>query len=116
MKLEIEMKKEKQIDLVEEAMKNAYSGEVEIPEISSTWQSEIMNLITSECTPEDAEAETVEKEFLYFSGIAAGIAAALIIVSSIITYSTQSDTFENDINNLYSDNTLNNMTTEMVIK
>ena len=50
------MNNEKQIDLIEKAMKNAYSREVEIPEISPTWQSAIMDHITAECSPEDAEA------------------------------------------------------------
>ncbi len=109
------MNRNRQIDFIEEAMKNAYSGEEDLPVVSESWQSTLMDHITTECSPEDAEAETIEKEFLYFSWIAAGIAAALIIISSI-TYATQPDALDDDLNELYSDNTLDNMTTSMVIE
>ncbi len=109
------MDRDRQIDLIEGAMRNAYSEEIASPEFSDTWQSTLMNHIAGECSPEDAEITTMEKEFLYFSWIAAGIAAALIIISSI-TNVVKQDTLENDINELYSDNTLNSMITAMVTK
>ena len=106
---------EKQIDIVEEALKNRYSEEPELPELSSEWQTTLMARISNECTTEDSEAEIIENEFLYFSWIAAGIAAALIIISSII-YTTPADSLENDIQELYSNTALDNLTTAMVIK
>ena len=109
------MKNSKQIDLVEKSMQDAYSEEVELPDISPAWQTTLMKRITSECTPEDTETRTIETEFLYFSWIAAGIAAALIIISTMI-YATGTDSIENNINELYSYTAFDNLTTTMETK
>ena len=95
------MKNSKDIDLIEKAMQDAYSQIDAPPAPSSQWQNDLMSRITAEFTPEDTEKQTLEKEFLYFSWIAAGIAAVLIMVLTIIS-ATATDPIENNINELYS--------------
>jgi len=109
------MNREKQTTLIEEAMKRAYLKDSEIPEISQSWKHSIMDHIKADSSPEDLELKIIEKKFLYFSWIAAGIAAALIIISTM-TFALQQDNFETDMHELYADNTLNNLTTAMESK
>jgi hypothetical protein len=103
------------IDLIEQAMKNAYLKEAELPEMSAAWKSSIMERINEDFSPEDTETEIIEKKFLYFSWVAAGVAAALVIISTI-TFSLQQNNFEDDIHELYADNTLDDLTMAMVSK
>ena len=108
------MKIDKQITIVEKAMCRAYSEEPSLPEISSSWQSSLMTAIKNELPPEEAEIKMMEKKFLYFSWVAASIAAALIIISGVVYYSPERNTLDNDITALYADNTLDHITTAMV--
>lgn len=104
------MNSSKHIDMIEQAMQKAYSEEPEITDPSSEWKSALMDRITAEYTPEDTEKQTIEKEFLYFSWIAAGIAAALIMILTIIS-ATSTDPIENNINELYSYTAFDHLTT-----
>ena len=105
---------DKQITIIEKAMCRAYSEKPSLPEISSSWQASLMTAIKNELPPEEVEIKIIEKKFLYFSWVAASVAAALIIISGIVYYSPETNTLENDITALYSDNTLDHITTAMV--
>jgi hypothetical protein len=107
------MNRNAQIDFIEEVMKRAYSGEENTPELSKESQNTIMNSIYREFSDGNRENEVIEKKFLYISWIAAGIAATLLLISSL-TFAMQHDNFESDIDELYADNTLDNLTTAMV--
>ena len=108
------MNTDKQITIIEKAMCRAYSKEPLLPEISSSWQASLMTAIQNAPQPEEVEIKMMEKKILYFSWVAASIAAALIIVSGVVYYSPERDTLENDITALYADNTLDHITTAMV--
>ena len=105
---------DKQITIIEKAMCRAYSEEPSLPEISPQWQTSLMAAIKNELPPEELEIKMMEKKFLYFSWIAASIAAVLIIFSGVMYYSPETNTLENDITALYADNTLDHITTAMV--
>jgi len=111
------MKIDRQVDIIEEVLQRAYSqqSESELPTPSSAWKTAIMEQVREYSSPEDVEVEIIEKKFLYLSWIAAGIAAALIIISTM-TFALQQDNLESDINELYADNTLDNLTIAMVEK
>ena len=96
-------KSDKQTDIIEEVMKRAYLETPHSVLLPDEWQDSLMAIVNESCAPDDFEVERVEKTLIAVSWIAAGIAAALIIMSGIF-YSVQSDNFENDIQALYADN------------
>ena len=106
------MNNEKQIDLVEEALKRAYSENdgVNLPE--AEWKSTLMLAVKEEYRSEVAETEILENSFLHYSWVAAAVAAALILVSGIM-FSMRSDNIEEDLQELYTDNTLETITMEI---
>ena len=106
------MKKSVKIDLVEKFMQDTYQEEVKTPEPSPAWQATLMEKIANDFTPKDSETKNIEKEFLYFSWIAAGIAVALIMVLTV-RYSVSTDSLEHNINELYSYTAFDNLTTPM---
>ena len=93
---------DKKIDIIEEVMKRAYLETPHSSSLSDEWQDSLMNMVKESCSPDDFEMEKVEKTLIAVSWIAAGIAAALIVMSGVF-YSVQSDNFENDIQALYAD-------------
>lgn len=107
------MRKEKQVNLVEDAMRRAYKAQ-DSSSLSDEWKSSLMAIVQEDEKVFEIEKQ-IEKRFLYFSWIAAGIAAALIIVSGML-YSFQSYDIENDIQELYSDDTLETITMEIASK
>ena len=109
------MNKDKQIDLIEKAMQNAYGDEPGLREVSADWKSSLMASIKKEYSFEAATSENLENKFLRFSWVAAGIAATLIIVAGVL-YSIQNNDIESDIQELYADNSMETLTMVMVGK
>jgi len=100
------MNKEKNSEIVEEAFKNAFLEKDEtFDSFPENWTSNlILKIKKDSIMPYEIEFEQTGKRMLIFSSIAAGIAAAIVIVSTM-TFSIQSRTdFTQDISSLYNDN------------
>lgn len=91
------------IDIIESAMKNSYNAKDNHYEISSAWKSSVMNSIREESDNNFA----IEKRVVYFSWIAAGIAAIFLLASTIWIYNVDLGSIDNDIQDLYADNSVN---------
>ena len=104
------MKNDKQIDLIEQAFKNAYQ-EKQPQEIPAVWQSAVMAAVRREVQAESREIERTEKTLLHISWIAAGIAAILVLVFGLFFSSSGDGSVENDLQKLYVDNTMTEMIT-----
>lgn len=100
------MKNEKQIDIMEEAMKNAYNAKKAPVEIPPVWQSAVMTSIQRDASTEDRSVERTETTLLHISWIAAGIAAVLVMVFGLFFNDSSDGTIENDLQNLYVDNSM----------
>jgi hypothetical protein len=105
------MKNEKQIDLIEKAMKNAYLEGKTPAEIPPVWQSAVMASIQREVTAEDKAVKRTEATLLYLSWIAAGIAAILVLVFGMFFNDLNDGSVEDDLQNLYVDNSMTDMLT-----
>lgn len=105
------MNNDKQTAIIEEAFKNAYQ-ERSLPEIPEGWQGMVMSAVRQEVIAEDAVIARTENLIFRLSWLAAGIAAILIIMFSIF-FNTAKDTdsLEEDLNNLYVDRYANEILT-----
>lgn len=106
------MNNEKQIDMVEEALRRAYSDREIVSTPSAEWKSTLMFAVKEEYESEEVEVEILENSFLYYSCLVAAVAAVLILVSGIV-FAMQPDNIEEDLEQLYSDNTLETLSMEI---
>lgn len=98
---ELKMNNDRQIDLIEEAFKNAHQ-EVQIPDAPDIWQSTVMASIQREIKAGDLGVDRTETIMFRLSWIAAGIAAILVLMFGLFFNSAiEQDTFEDDLQNLY---------------
>ena len=93
----------KKIDIIESAMKNSYNAKEQHYEISPAWKDSVMNSIREESN----NNFVIEKRVVYFSWIAAGIAALFLLTSTIWLYNVDIGSIDNDIQDLYADNSVN---------
>lgn len=104
------MDNNKQIDLIEQAMKNAYQ-EKQPQEIPAIWQGAVIAAVKREAQAESKEIERTEKTLLHISWIAAGIAAILVLVFGLFFSQSNDGSVENDLQKLYVDNSMTEMIT-----
>lgn len=104
------MNKDKQIDLIEQAMKKAYLDGGNTPVIPEIWQGAVMAAVKRVPQVELKEIERTERTLLHVSWIAAGIAAVLVLVFGLFfTNNTNDGSIEKDLQNFYVDNSMTDM-------
>ena len=100
------MNKEEKIEVLENALKHGYTaGNVNLSDLSGDWKKSQMSAVRSEYSPDDLAVDILEKKFFFISWAAAGIAAALMLVSGIV-YSLNHDDLNNEIQALYPDTSI----------
>ena len=104
------MNNDEKINILERALKVAFTAEnLTSYEVSADWSKSLMERIRNEYTPDDIAVDILEKKFLFISWAAAGIAAAFLLVSSLM-FSSGYDDLSYDIQSLYADSSLDNIT------
>ena len=108
------MKNNVHADIIEEAMKNAYRNSTPSPEIPETWQKNLMAALREKRVPENIDFDMAASRIFRASWIAAGIAAVIVILFSIFfSPSHPGGGIEDDLRNLYADNSMNELVTDI---
>ena len=104
------MKNDRQIDLIEDTIRNAYLTGKTPEEIPAVWQSNVMASLKREINAEKNAVSRTETTMFHVSWIAAGIAAVLVLIFGLFFNTADNDgSLEDDLQNLYVDNSMIDM-------